>query len=329
MEIEMPLRFSPSLVKLLKTGSVSFVLLVFLCAAQSSAQALAASSRSSSSDAEAARFVDGLLAKMTLEEKVGQMSQIALNTPDKSLRDERILKGEVGSFLFITDAKEINRLQHLAMEKSRLHIPLIFGFDVIHGFRTIYPVPLALAASWDPAEVEKVQSMAAREASSVGVNWTFAPMVDIARDARWGRIMEGAGEDPYLGERMAEAQVRGFQGTDLSASDRILACVKHFAGYGAAAGGRDYDQSDISDEQLWNVYLPPFHAAEQAGAATFMSAYMDLNGVPASANNFLMHDVLRKDWGFKGFFVTDWGTIPSLRTHGLTATPAEGAARAV
>jgi len=325
----MPLRFSPSLVKLLKTGSVSFVLLVFLCAAQSSAQALAASSRSSSSDAEAARFVDGLLAKMTLEEKVGQMSQIALNTPDKSLRDERILKGEVGSFLFITDAKEINRLQHLAMEKSRLHIPLIFGFDVIHGFRTIYPVPLALAASWDPAEVEKVQSMAAREASSVGVNWTFAPMVDIARDARWGRIMEGAGEDPYLGSRMAEAQVRGFQGEGIGSPNHILACVKHFAGYGAAEGGRDYDSSDISDEQLWNVYLPPFEAAVRAGAGSLMSAYMDLNGVPATGNRWLLHDVLRETWGFQGFVVSDWESIRNLTTHGFASGPEDAAVRAV
>ncbi len=165
-----------------------------------------------SDGAVASRFVDDLIHKMTLEEKIGQMSQVALNTPDKEFRDELVLKGEVGSFLFITDPKEINRLQHLAVEKGRLHIPLIFGFDVIHGFRTIYPVPLALAASWDPAEVETVQRMAAREASSVGINWTFAPMVDIARDPRWGRIMEGAGEDPFLGSQMATAQVRGFQG---------------------------------------------------------------------------------------------------------------------
>ena len=162
--------------------------------------------------AVASRFVNDLIHKMTLEEKIGQMSQVALNTPDKEFRDELALKGEVGSFLFITDPGEINRLQHLAVEKGRLHIPLIFGFDVIHGFRTIYPVPLALAASWDPAEVETVQRMAAREASSVGINWTFAPMVDIARDPRWGRIMEGAGEDPFLGSQMAAAQVRGFQG---------------------------------------------------------------------------------------------------------------------
>jgi beta-glucosidase len=282
-----------------------------------------------SSDSEATRFVDDLLARMTLEEKVGQMSQIALNTPDKALRDERILKGEVGSFLFITDPKEINRLQHLAVEKSRLHIPLIFGYDVIHGFRTIYPVPIALAASWDPAQVEKAQSMAAREASSVGVNWTFAPMVDIARDPRWGRIMEGAGEDPYLGSRMAEAQVRGFQGEAIGAPDHILACVKHFAGYGAAEGGRDYDSSNLSDEQLWNVYLPPFEAALRAGAGSLMSAYMDLNGVPATGNRWLLHHVLREKWGFQGFVVSDWGSINSLTIHGFASGPEDAAVRAV
>jgi beta-glucosidase len=325
MEIAMPFPFLRSVIKLLATGSVSFVLLSFPCPAQLSAQTPSALT----SDAEANRFVDDLLAKMTLEEKVGQMSQIALNTPDKTLRDERILKGEVGSFLFITDPKEINRLQHLAVEKSRLHIPLIFGYDVIHGFRTIYPVPIALAASWDPAQVEKVQSMAAREASSVGVNWTFAPMVDIARDPRWGRIMEGAGEDPYLGSRMAEAQVRGFQGEAIGAPNHILACVKHFAGYGAAEGGRDYDSSNISDEQLWNVYLPPFEAAVRAGAGSLMSAYMDLNGVPATGNRWLLQDVLRKKWGFQGFVVSDWASISSLTTHGFASGPEDAAVRAV
>src|SRR5580698_7842213 len=219
----------------------------------------------SSSEAAMHRFVSGLMSKMTLEEKIGQMSQIAQHAPPLIPHEESVRQEQVGSFLFVRDPQEINRLQHIAVDETRLHIPLIFGFDVIHGFRTIYPVPLALAASWDPAEVEKAQSMAAREASSVGVNWTFAPMVDIARDARWGRIMEGAGEDPYLGSRMAEAQVRGFQGEEIGRPNHILACVKHFAGYGAAEGGRDYDQSDISDEQLYNVYLPPFHAAEQAG----------------------------------------------------------------
>ena len=278
--------------------------------------------------AEAERFVDGLLAKMTLEEKIGQMSQIALNSPEGPKRDERIVKGQVGSLLFVRDPKEINRLQHLAMEKSRLHIPLIIGFDVIHGYRTIYPVPIAMAASWDPATVEKAQSMAAREASAVGIRWTFAPMVDIARDARWGRMLEGAGEDPYLGARMAEAQVRGFQG-EIGSPDRILACVKHFAGYGAAEGGRDYDAANISDEQLWNVYLPPFEAAVKAGAGSLMSAYMDLNGVPATGNKWLLTDVLRKKWGFDGFVVSDWHSVESLTTHGFAAGPEDAAVRAV
>ncbi|MEO8737836.1 MAG: beta-glucosidase BglX [Edaphobacter sp.] len=280
-------------------------------------------------DAESTRFVNDLLRKMTLEEKIGQMSQIALNQPQDISPDQRILKGQVGSFLFVTDPNEINRLQHIAVERSRLHIPLIFGFDVIHGFRTIYPVPLALAASWDPAMVEHVQSMAAREASAVGVNWTFAPMVDIARDPRWGRIMEGAGEDPFLGSQMAAAQVRGFQGDKLGSPNHILACVKHFAGYGAAEGGRDYDSSNISDEQLWNVYLPPFEAAIRAGSGSLMPAYMDLNGVPAAGNKFLLHDVLRDKWKFNGFVVSDWDAVFNLTTHGFASGPEDAAARAV
>jgi len=278
---------------------------------------------------EADRFVNDLLARMTLEEKIGQMSQIALNSSEGPKRDERITQGEVGSLLFVRDPREINRLQHLAMEKSRLHIPLLFGFDVVHGYRTIYPVPLALAASWDPATAEEAQRMAAREASSVGIRWTFAPMVDIARDPRWGRIMEGAGEDPYLGARMAEAQVRGFQGSKLDNLDSILACVKHFAGYGAAVGGRDYDSSDISDEQLWNVYLPPFRAAIDAGAGSLMSAYMDLNGVPATGNRWLLHDVLREQWNFHGLVVSDWDSVSSLKTHGFASSTEDAAVRAV
>lgn len=281
------------------------------------------------SDTETSRFVNNLLQKMTLAEKIGQMSQIPLNEPQDVSPDQRILNGQVGSFLFITDAKEINRLQHIAVDRSRLHIPLIFGFDVIHGFRTIYPIPLALAASWDPATAEHVQGMAAKEASAVGVNWTFAPMVDIARDPRWGRIMEGAGEDPYLGSKMAAAQVRGFQGDELGAPNHILACVKHFAGYGAAEGGRDYDSSDISEEQLWNVYLPPFEAAVHAGAGSLMPAYMDLNGVPAAGNKFLLQDVLRDKWKFNGFVVSDWDAVLNLTTHGFASGPEDAAARAV
>ncbi len=280
-------------------------------------------------DQQAERFVADLIGKMTQEEKIGQMSQVALNTNQTTPPDQQVKDGKVGSFLFITNAAEINRLQHVAVEQSRLHIPILFGFDVIHGFRTIYPVPIAMAASWNPQVAETAQTMAAREASATGVRWTFAPMVDIARDPRWGRIMEGAGEDPFLGSAMAAAQVRGFQGATPGAPDRILACVKHFAGYGAALGGRDYEESNISDEQLWNVYFPPFRAALNASAGSLMSAYMDLNGVPATGNRFLLHDVLRDTWHFHGFVVSDWESIKSLTVHGFSSNSADAAARAV
>lgn len=280
-------------------------------------------------DPEGEKFVANLISKMTLDEKLGQMSQVPLNEPTKIAPDVLAKDGKVGSFLFITNAKEINRLQHAAVEQSRLHIPLLFGFDVIHGFRTIYPVPIAMSASWDPSVAEKAQSMAAREASATGVQWTFAPMVDIARDPRWGRMMEGAGEDPFLGSKMAAAQVRGFQGEKLGTPGHIVTSVKHFAGYGAALGGRDYEESNISDEQLWNVYLPPFRAALQAGAGTLMSAYMDLNGVPATGNRWLLHDVLRDTWGFQGFVVSDWESVKSLTTHGFATGPEDAAIRAV
>ena len=310
-----------TLVRQLLAGSLVFTLSGFSSPAQAP--------QNPQNNTTEARFVNDLLQKMTLEEKLGQMSQIPLNQKEGVSPDERILKGQVGSFLFITDAKEINRLQHLAVEKGRLHIPLIFGFDVIHGFRTVYPVPLALAASWDPAQAEEAQRMAAKEASAVGINWTFAPMVDIARDPRWGRIMEGAGEDPYLGSQMATAQVRGFQGDKIGSPEHILACVKHFAGYGAAVGGRDYDSSSISDEELWNIYLPPFEAAVRAGSGSLMSAYMDLNGVPATGNRFLLHDVLREKWKFDGFVVSDWESVKSLTTHGFASGPQDAAVRAV
>jgi beta-glucosidase len=200
---------------------------------------------------------------------------------------------------------------------------------VIHGFRTIFPAPIAMAASWDPAMVEKAQSIAAAEARAAGIHWTFAPMVDIARDPRWGRIVEGAGEDPYLGSAMAAAQVRGFQGDYLGAQDHIVACVKHFAGYGAAEGGRDYEASDISDAQLWNVYLPPFRSAVDAGSGTVMSAYMDLNGVPATGNKWLLQDVLRDQWHFKGFVVSDADAVKDLKTHGFAKDGADAAVRAL
>ncbi len=260
--------------------------------------------------------VDSLLKKMTLDEKIGQLSQLFEFSPQKSI-DEAIAKGQLGSVLFVTDPAEINRLQHIAVDNTRLHIPLIFGFDVIHGFRTIFPVPIAMAASWDPAAVTRAQSIAAMEARSVGIDWAFAPMLDIARDPRWGRIVEGAGEDPYLGSAMAVAQVRGFQGEYIGAPDHVLACMKHFAGYGAAIGGRDYDESYIPETQLYNVYLRPFHAAVKAGIGSAMSAYMDLNDVPATGNRWLLHDVLREQWGFKGFVVSDADAVKSLVKHGF------------
>lgn len=280
------------------------------------------------SDAEVRAFADKLLARMTPEEKIEQMEQAAGQyiTPEKA--DELAKKG-VGSFLFFTDPVRINELQKIATTQSRLHIPLLFGYDVIHGFRTIYPIPLAMASSWDPTAVEHAQSMAALEARAAGVQWAFTPMVDIARDPRWGRIMEGAGEDPYLGEQMAAAQVHGLQGDYVGSPDHILASVKHFGGYGAAVGGRDYDSSDISDDLLHNVYLRPYHAAVKAGAATVMTAYMDLNSVPATGNVWLTRDLLRKDWGFQGFVVSDWDSIKSLQVHGFAADPQDAAVRAL
>jgi beta-glucosidase len=226
------------------------------------------------------------------------------------------------------DVKEINRLQHIAMEKSRLHIPIIFGFDVIHGYRTVFPVPLAMASSWDPLVEEQAQHLAAEDARAAGIQWTFTPMVDIARDARWGRIVEGAGEDPYLGSAMARAQVRGFQGERLGPNS-VLACVKHFAGYGAAEGGRDYDSVYVPEELMENVYLVPFHAAEEAGAASFMSAYMDLNEVPATGNHWLLTDVLRKDWGFQGIVLSDAFAVGSLVTHGYARDGEDAAYKAI
>ena len=279
----------------------------------------------------ASKRAAALLAKMTLEEKIGQLNQIFFITQlmKPEMVEPDIRAGKIGSLLFVTDPVLINRFQKVAVEQSRLKIPLLFGFDVIHGFRTVFPVPLALASSWDPALVERAQTIAVREARAVGIRWTFTPMVDVARDPRWGRIVEGAGEDPYLGAKMSAAQVRGFQGADPSAPGRLLACVKHFAGYGAADGGRDYDSAYLSDSELYNVYLPPFKAAVDAGVGSVMSAYMNLNDVPATANSFLLTEVLRKEWGFKGFVVSDAESVGDLVTHGLAVDKADAAIRAL
>jgi beta-glucosidase len=274
---------------------------------------------------------DALLRQMTVEEKAGQLNQasgVTVKDAIKQVSDETVAKGQVGSILWQVDVKEINRLQHVAVDRSRLHIPLLVGFDVIHGYRTVFPVPLAMASSWDPSVEEQAQRVAAEDSRAAGIHWTFAPMVDIARDARWGRIVEGAGEDPYLGAAMARAQVRGFQGTELSATS-MLACAKHFAGYGAADGGRDYDSSYVPEILLRNLYLPPFHAAVKQGVGSLMSAYMDLNDVPATGNRWLLHDVLRDEWGFKGFVVSDAWAVRNLVTHGFASDNEDAAYRAI
>jgi beta-glucosidase len=279
---------------------------------------------------EIAARVGALLKSMTLEEKIGQLNQVGgvAFIPGAPKPEDVIRSGQAGSVLWVSDPAAINRLQKIAVEETRLHIPLIFGLDVIHGFKTIFPMPLAMAASWDPDMIERVQAVAAKEARASGIAWTFGPMVDIARDPRWGRIIEGAGEDPYLGSAVARAQVRGFQGDDVGSPDRLLACAKHFAGYGAADGGRDYDSTYIPESQLWNVYLPPFHAALEAGVATFMSAYQDLNDVPATGNRFLLQDVLRQTWKFQGFVVSDANAVADLTTHGFARDPSDAAYRA-
>jgi beta-glucosidase len=276
---------------------------------------------------EAHRRAEALLKQMNLDEKIGQMNQasgVMMPMLGNQKPDDLIAKGEVGSVLWLIDVKEINRLQRIAVEKSRLHIPILFAYDVIHGYRTVFPVPLAMASSWDPSVEEAAQRYAGQDARAAGILWTFTPMVDIARDSRWGRMVEGAGEDPYLGAAMARAQVRGFQGESIG-PESVLVCVKHFAGYGAAEGGRDYDSSYVPEELMQNVYLVPFHAAAEAGAGSFMSAYMDLNDVPASGNHWLLSDVLRNQWGYKGFVVSDAFAVASLQVHGF-AKDAEDAA---
>ncbi len=280
---------------------------------------------------EAEQRAKALLKQMTVEEKVGQLTQsagVVIPGLASEKPDALISQGKVGSVLWLIDVKEINRLQHIAVDKSRLHIPILFGFDVIHGYRTVFPVPLAMASSWDPSVEEQAQKVAGEDARAAGIQWTFTPMVDIARDKRWGRIVEGAGEDPYLGSAMARAQVRGFQGPTLGPNS-VLACVKHYAGYGAAEGGRDYDSSYIPEELFRNVYLPPFHAAKEQGAGSFMSAYMDLNDVPASGNHWLLTDILRNEWGFKGFVVSDAFAVGSLVTHGYASDPSDAAYKAI
>jgi beta-glucosidase len=274
--------------------------------------------------------VDELLKRMTLQEKIGQMTQInafGAQIPD-ALR-QRIREGRLGSMLNEVDPATSQELQRIAVKESRLGIPLIMGRDVIHGYRTIFPIPLGQAATWNPELVRAAARVAAQEAAAAGFDWTFTPMLDIARDPRWGRIAEGFGEDPYLGSLLAAAMVRGFQGDDLAAPDSIAACAKHFAGYGAAEGGRDYDTVSMGEGLLRDVYLPPFKAAVDAGAATFMTSFNEINGVPSSGNPLLLRRILREEWGFKGFVVSDWNAMAEMMPHGFCADLKEVAHKSV
>ncbi len=271
--------------------------------------------------------VEDLLSKMTLEEKIGQMNQIS-SSGNLEEMSRSIKKGEVGSILNEIDPIRVNALQRLVVEESRLGIPLLIARDVIHGFKTIFPIPLGQAASFNPQIVEDGARVAAKEASSVGIRWTFAPMIDISRDARWGRIAESCGEDTYLTSVMGAAMVKGFQGNSLNDPTSILACAKHFVGYGAVEGGRDYNSTHLTERQLRNDYLPPFEAAAKQGAATFMTSFNDNDGVPSSANSFILKTVLRKEWGFDGFVVSDWASIKEMVNHGFCANDKEAAMKA-
>lgn len=282
--------------------------------------------------------VDSLLALMTLEEKIGQMNQyngfwnVTGPVPaegDAAKKYEDLKNGRVGSMLNVRGVEEVRRVQQIAVEESRLGIPLIIGFDVIHGYQTISPIPLAESASWNMELIKRSAEVAAREAAASGINWTFAPMVDISRDARWGRVMEGAGEDPYLGSLIAAARVKGFQGEDLSSPLTIAACAKHFAGYGFSESGRDYNTVDVGTSTLYNIIFPPFKAAKDAGVKTFMNAFNELNGIPATGNSFLQREVLKLEWDFDGFVVSDWGSVNEMVIHGYAKDGKDAAKKAV
>ncbi len=285
---------------------------------------LTAQAQQKPTDPKMKPYIDDLMAKMTQEEKIGQLNLVSVGfdvtgpVVSKDV-DANIRKGNVGGVFNTYTPIAVRKLQEMALKESRLHIPLMFGYDVIHGHRTIFPVPLGLAASWDLKAIEQSARIAAEESTADGLDWVFSPMVDISRDARWGRIMEGAGEDPYLGSRIAEAMVRGYQGptNDLTNPNSVMACLKHFALYGAAEAGREYNTVDMSRQRMYNEYLPPYKAAIDAGVGSVMSSFNDINGTPATANKWLMTDLLRRQWGFKGFVVTDYTAINELMEHGM------------
>ena len=273
-------------------------------------------------DAKMKTFVDALMKKMTLDEKIGQLNlpgsgDIVTGQASNSDIGKKIREGKVGGLFNIKSVEKIKAVQKVAVEESRLKIPMMFGMDVIHGYETVFPIPLGLSCTWDMKAVERTAQIAAQEASADGINWTFSPMVDISRDPRWGRIAEGNGEDAYLGSQIAKAMVNGYQQNDLSKNNTIMACVKHFAMYGAAEAGRDYNTTDMSRVRMHNEYLPPYKAAVDAGAGSVMASFNEVDGVPATANKFLMTDVLRTQWGFKGFVVTDYTGINEMIDHGI------------
>jgi beta-glucosidase len=281
--------------------------------------------------------VDSLLQEMTIQEKVGQMVQYSggwdltgpASSKNNKFKKEQIKKGMVGSMLNVTSVEQVKKAQQLAIENSRLKIPMLFGFDVIHGYKTMFPVPLAEAASWDLELMEQTAQVATKEATASGINWTFAPMVDISQDARWGRIMESAGEDPFLNTQVALSKVRGYQGADLSNQSTMAACAKHYAGYGFVIGGREYNSVNLGNNQLHNVVLPPFKALAENGVATFMNSFSDMDGVPATASHQLQTKILKKEWGFDGFIVSDWDSIGELEVHGVAKDEADAAKIAV
>src|SRR5690242_3798102 len=273
-------------------------------------------------DAKMNKFISDLMSKMTLDEKIGQLNLV---TPGGAVTgsvvssdvDNKIRNGQVGGLFGINGPDQIRQAQDIAVKNSRLHIPLMFGLDVIHGHRTIFPIPLGLSCSWDIPMIEQSARIAATEASADGLNWVYSPMVDIARDPRWGRIAEGAGEDPFLGSKIAAAMVRGYQGNDLTANNTVMACVKHYALYGAAEAGRDYNTVDMSRIRMYQYYLPPYKAAVDAGVGSVMSSFNEVDGIPATGNKFLLTDVLRNQWGFKGFVVSDYTSVSEMINHGI------------
>lgn len=307
--------------------AIGFSMVLFACSKQVATETIVTQTKTTDR-------VETLLSKMSLEEKIGQMNQYtgfydvtgpAPEAGNNKLKYEQIKTGQVGSMLNVRGVEEVRALQKLAVENSPNNIPMIFAMDVIHGHVTQAPIPLAETASWDMEAIEKSARIAAIEASAEGVNWTFAPMVDISRDARWGRVMEGGGEDPFLGSQVAVARVKGFQGDDLSADNTIAACAKHFAAYGFAEAGKDYNTADIGISTLYNVVLPPFKAAAEANVLTFMNSFNELNGIPATGDEFLQRDLLKDEWGFEGFVVSDWGSIGEMLAHGYAEDGAHAA----